>query len=211
MYVDLLGEVVKAHMNDSEKAMLYITDYSANKDLINYQQNQGISRDGDEFGHLSRSMKSWPGPFGQMTLNVTLWEPHASYARQYLKAKDLVRLTNVHIKRGRIDQNLEASIHTDRNYPEKIHVKSVHDQSDGRVHDLLQRKTAYWKDYGGGRNPDERAEGAAGSKKSKKQQQRKKQEKTEEGQTLLKPSTTSFKRRLPNENSRFPCQQTGHS
>lgn len=208
MYVDLLGEVVKAYLNDSEKAVLYITDYTVNKDLVDYQRNENPSRDGDIFGYTSRAMKNWPGPFGQRTLQITLWEPHASYARQYVKPKDLIRLSNVHIKRSRIAQNLEASIHTDRNYPEKIHVKAVYDRTDSRVRDLLQRKSSYWKENGG--NPDESTEGASTSKKSKKQQQRKKQEKSETDQTSLKPSAMPIKRRLPNQNSEFVYESTGH-
>lgn len=206
MYVDLLGEVVKAYLNDSEKATLYITDYTVNKDLLDYQQNENPSRDGDEFGYTRRAMKSWPGPFGQRTLQITLWEPHASYARQYIKPRGLVRLSNVHIKRSRIAQNLEASIHTDRNFPEKIHVKAVYDKSDGRVRDLLQRKSSYWKENGG--NPEGSNEGATSSKKSKKQQQRKKQEKSEEGQPSLKSSSLPIKRRLPNQNSEFIYKST---
>ena len=198
MYVDLLGEVVKAQLNDSEKAILYITDYTAHKDLIDYQKEENAPRDGDQYGYLSRAMKNWSGPLGQMTLSITLWEPHASYAREQLKAKDLVQLTNVHIKRGRVAQNLEASIHTDRHFPEKLHVKLVHDRANDRVRDFLQRKSEYLRKHGGGATEE-----IPGPKKSKKkQQQRKKQEeKTEEGQILLKASSVSSKRR-PNKNSK---------
>ncbi|RJE17069.1 hypothetical protein PHISCL_10594, partial [Aspergillus sclerotialis] len=148
-----------APVSDFEKAILYFTDYTANKDLINYSQDAS-NRDGDEYGYLSHSMKKWPGPLGQMTLQITLWEPHASYAREYLKAKDFVRLTNVHIKRGRIAQNLEASIHSDRRFPDKIHVKSVHDKTDNQVRDLLQRRAQYRKEH----PDDEDTGGAANSK-----------------------------------------------
>ena len=201
MYVDLLGEVVKAQLNDSEKAILYVTDYTAHKDLFDYQKDENGPRDGDQYGYLSRSLKNWSGPLGQMTLTITLWEPHASYAREHVKAKDLVQLTNVHIKRGRVAQNLEASIHTDRRFPETLHVKLVHDRTDDRVRNFLQRRSEYLKKHGWGTTEE-----IPGSKKSKKkpQQQKKQEGKTEEGQRLLKPSSLSSKRR-PNENSKSVC------
>lgn len=197
-FVSLLGEIVKAPVSAFDKAILYFTDYTANKDLINYSQDAS-SRDGDEYGYLSHSGKKWPGPVGRMTLQITLWEPHATYAREHLKAKDFVRLNNVHIKRGRIAQNLEANIHSDRRFPDIIHVKPVHDKTDNQVRDLLQRRAQYRKEHPDGEDTG----GAADSKKSKKQQQqerKKQQARGDEGQTS---NSVLFKRTRPNENSKF--------
>lgn len=199
MYVDLLGEIVKAYFNDSEKVILYVTDYTANEGLIDYGQGD-TPRAGDEYGYLPRPMKNNPGPLGRMTLLVTLWEPHACYARKNLKENDIVRLTNVHIKRSRADpKNLEASIHTDRHYKDKIHAKAVHDKADATVRELLRRKRQYRSEHGGDPNNE-----AGRSKKSKKQQQqRKKEEKRmEEGQALLQTDNVHFKPTRPNKNSK---------
>lgn len=204
MFVDLIGEIVKARYNDFDKAILYITDYTANQDLVDYAQNDA-SRDGDQYGYMSAS-KNWPGPVGRMTLQVTLWEPHASHARQYLKQKDLVRLTNVHMKRGRDAGNLEASVHTDRFYPEKIHVKAVPEKADGRVRDLLRRRQQYWKEHGGNPNEETKA-----PKKSKNQQRKKQEARRDEDQTSLQPKPVPSRRIRPNKHSksRIPSSSTG--
>lgn len=201
-YVDLIVEIVKVHKNDYEKAILYVTDYTTHQDLVDYSKNEDKGREGDEYGYLSRHQSNWPGPHGKMTLQITLWEPHASYAREHLEAKNLVHLTNLHVKRGRVAGNLEASLHGDRRYPDKLHVKAVHDNNDDRVRGLLQRKSEYWKENGGiSEGPDGKG---STSKKSKKKQQRKKQESRKaEGQTSLSAKAAPVKTKEPNELGRF--------
>ncbi|KKZ60692.1 hypothetical protein EMCG_04619 [[Emmonsia] crescens] len=114
--------------------------------LFNYTSKEGRPHDGDEYGYASRSNRDWPGPYGQMTLQVTLWEPHSQYARQNIKENDFVLLQNVNIKTGRISGVMEGSLHTDRRYPEKIQVIPMNDNdSDEDIKKLVKRKLEYWK------------------------------------------------------------------
>ncbi|PGH03686.1 hypothetical protein GX51_03950 [Blastomyces parvus] len=145
-FVDLVVQIVKTYAEDYQRFLLYVTDYTQNKQLFNYSSQEGGSRDGDQYGYTSRPKRDWPGPYGQMTLQVTLWEPHAYYAKQNIKENDFVLLQNVNIKMGRMSGVMEGSLHTDRHYPEKIQVIPINDNdSDEELKKLVKRKLEYWK------------------------------------------------------------------
>ncbi|KAG5291250.1 telomere-binding alpha subunit central domain-containing protein [Histoplasma capsulatum G186AR] len=145
-FVDLVVQVVKTYAEDYQRFLLYVTDYTQNKQLFNYTAEEGGPRDGDVYGYTSRSRRTWPGPYGQMTLQVTLWEPHSYYARQNVKENDFVLLQNVNIKMGRVSGAMEGSLHTDRRFPEKVQVIPINDNdSDEDVKKLVKRKIDYWK------------------------------------------------------------------
>ncbi|OJD17595.1 hypothetical protein AJ78_02346 [Emergomyces pasteurianus Ep9510] len=145
-FVDLVVQVVKTFPEDYQRFLLYVCDYTQNKKLFNYALEEGGPRDGDEYGYASRSKRDWPGPYGKMTLQVTLWEPHSYYAKQNIKENDFVLLQNVNIKMGRMSGVMEGSLHTDRHYPEKVQVIPINDSdSDEDIKQLVKRKLEYWK------------------------------------------------------------------
>ncbi|RAL04760.1 telomere-binding alpha subunit central domain protein [Aspergillus ibericus CBS 121593] len=197
-FVDLVGEIVKIYTNDSEKVLLYLTDYTTNEYLQDHQlddgSDNGYNHAGDIYGYQNRPKKKWTGPAGRMSLPITLWEPHASYARQHLKRNDLIQLINVHVKRSRINGILEASVHTNRTNPSSVNVRTVDRQNAG-VEQFLQRKMEYWKANPRKRGPE--SENQQAPKKSTKKQ-RKKPGKVEEGQVPI--TSASSKRYAPNEN-----------
>lgn len=146
-FVDLVVQVVKTFY-EGERLLLYVTDYSSNKALFNYSRNIDESgRDGDEFNYTSRYRRRWPGPFGRMTLQVTLWDPHSFFARQHVNVDDFVLLRNVHIKTGHNGvARLEGVMHTDKIYPDKINVVLLNDESDNdHLRDVMKRKLDYSK------------------------------------------------------------------
>ena len=152
-YYDLVGQVVKIFPSNG-KTDLYITDYSPNQLLYFYEWGQsegGLeARDGDEFGYVSRSSKNakkWPGPFGKLTLAVTLWSPHSEYAQQHVKDGDFVSLRNVHIRLDQ-DTKMVGSLHSDRRYPDRIDISVLTDfHDDDRVKDVLRRKKDYHQKF----------------------------------------------------------------
>ncbi|KAL2829247.1 hypothetical protein BDW59DRAFT_38385 [Aspergillus cavernicola] len=189
-YVDLIGEIVKIHDNDSEKAALYLTDYTSNENFFCYasdnDDNPNRGREGDEFNYLNRPKTKWNGPSGQMTVQITLWEPHASSVRERFKANDIVRLKNVRIKGSRVEGGiLEGVLHTNRDNPRAANVFPVDFSNDPRVHQLIGRKEEFWKAHPrkSKRKTDEDPEPV--SKKAKKKQRVKAQQKKEAGQTSL--------------------------
>ncbi|EAW14469.1 telomere-binding alpha subunit central domain protein [Aspergillus clavatus NRRL 1] len=188
-FVDLIGEIIKIHYNESEKVALYLTDYTANQELYNYVVDGVDAREGDEYGYQPRSLKNWPGPAGRMTLQITLWEPHASFAREHFRAGDIVRLRNVHIKRSRIEGSLlEASLHGDRQNPQEVNIRKYDANQDERGQALLLRRNEYWASDPRKRSANEAKEPSSSRKRTKKNQQKKvesKQAKKEEGQVTL--------------------------
>jgi hypothetical protein len=146
-FVDIVGQVVRTYPDDP-RFTLYVTDYTQNKELFNYSlDSDNESRDGDEFNYTRQSKRrQWPGPFGRLTLQVTLWEPHACFARQNVKENDFVLLRNVLIKTGKTSGIMEGALHTDQVYPNKVNVILINDnEPDESAEQLVRRKLEYWK------------------------------------------------------------------
>lgn len=147
-YHDLVGQVVKIYPANGN-VELYITDYTSNSFLYNYEwgipsAEDADPREGDEFGHIPRNSagRKWPGPFGRYTLTVTLWPAHCYFAQANVKEGDFVYLRNVHIKHSK-DGKVEGSLHTDQKYPEKVDITKLDDHRDERVKNVLRRKLEY--------------------------------------------------------------------
>lgn len=146
-FIDIVGQVVKT-FPEGDRFTLYVTDYTRNVNLYNYPlTDESTGRDGDEFDYISsRPRKRWPGPFGQMTLQITLWEPHSWFARQNVKENDFVHLQNIRVKPSKYSGSMEGAIHTDRLYPDKIQVRVIDsNEPDELVKDVVRRKREYWK------------------------------------------------------------------
>lgn len=192
---DLVGQVIKIYpsYNDVE---LFITDYTSNVLLHNYEwggggQGGGGYREGDEYNYLPRSRKDWPGPFGKLTLMVSLMSPHSHYASSNVRENDFVFLRNVRIKQSSI-RTLQGSLWQDQKYLDRVDVSVITDKSDHRVKDILRRKLEYKKRFevqsarfvdearGQKRNRDEPLS------KSQNKKRRKQQKEQEEEQERLR-------------------------
>ncbi|KAL4909280.1 hypothetical protein BDW74DRAFT_79615 [Aspergillus multicolor] len=188
-FVDLIGEIVKILGNDSEKASLYLTDYTSNDKLFNYASDnaddQKLGREGDPHGYIQRQGKKWHGPSGRMSLQITLWEPHASFVRGNFEIGELVRLKNVKIKKSYTEEGiLEGVIHGNRDDPSKVNALQVNIQGDPRAQQLLSRKQAYIEAHP---KKQKRKSDEADDRPSKKpnRRQSKAAPKKETGQTIL--------------------------
>ena len=148
-FYNLVGQVVKLFPSNG-RVELYITDYTSNCLVWDHPEPEDgneYSREGDEYNYIAGSSKKWNGPYGKMTLTVTLWGNNAYFVQQNIKENDFVHLRNVHIKWSK-DSKVEGALHTDRRYPDRIDVtilKNVDD--DDRVKDVLRRKRDYWKKF----------------------------------------------------------------
>ncbi|KAL9607001.1 MAG: hypothetical protein Q9167_008043, partial [Letrouitia subvulpina] len=185
-FYDLVGEVVKIYPNNGI-VELYITDYTSNSLLYNYvwgQAEEEISREGDPYGYIppTSSNRSWPGPFGKMTLTVTLWPPHSQFAQEKIKENQFVFLRNTRIRYSR-DSKMEGSMHTDKRDIDRIDVTIIKDHSDDRVKSILRRKREYIKKFkeqsvkfvDQARGEKRKQEGTPLSKSEKKKQKRQRQ------------------------------------
>lgn len=146
MFVDLFGEVRRIFANDL-KVELYITDYTANDGLYNYQYGDHDGGcDGDQFGYIQGTHNLWPGPWGKMTLSVILFDNHAAFVRREVREGSFVQLKNVQIKIDHNGTKLEGVCRGDKYNPSKCNV-AIHQprkaDGDERFKALLQRKRHY--------------------------------------------------------------------
>ncbi|CAG8925402.1 unnamed protein product [Penicillium salamii] len=179
----LLGQVIRLKSYDSEKCTMFLTDYTEHEELLDYKKpgDDDNGTEGDPYNYIKRNdSDDWPGPWGKRVLQVTLWEPHASFAREKLNPGDNVLLTYVQPKDNRY---LEAAVHEDRRYPDKIHLR-VCSNNDERVQELLKRRAEYWNVHGEPKKETKKA-----NKQAKKVQGQKKEVRKEEGQLTLSTST----------------------
>ena len=150
-FYNLVGQVVKLYPCNG-RVELYITDYTGNCLLWNQLEpddENRSGREGDEYNYTAgkETNKRWNGPYGHMTLTVTLWGNNAYFGQQHIKENDFVHLRNVHIKFSK-DAKVEGALHDDRRYPDRVDVTVLksHDDDD-RVKDVLRRKRDYWKKF----------------------------------------------------------------
>ncbi|KAI5294256.1 hypothetical protein KEM52_004370, partial [Ascosphaera acerosa] len=151
-FVDLVCQVVKTFDDDSaDKFTIYVTDYTANPLLYNY--TAADARD-SLFGAAAR--RRWDGPLGQRSMQVTLWDANALYARRHLGSSDtgggggaagsFVRLFNVNVRL--MAGVFEGKLHGDKFNHGKVDVqliRCVEEEAgrDERVAQLLARRAEY--------------------------------------------------------------------
>jgi protection-of-telomeres protein 1 len=147
-FYDIVGEVVKTFPSGGSAFEVYVSDYTPNENLFKYEwtpPSDDHGGPGDEYGYIGRrTNQSWPGPYGKLTLRVTLWPPHSTAAQSTIKEGDYVELRNVHIKFDQHHQ-LEGAVHEDRRYPDSIQVRRITDKKDERYLEVLKRKRSYGK------------------------------------------------------------------
>ncbi len=146
-FYDLAGEVIKVHATSSDRIELYITDYTSNIFLYNYEWGRGgdddDGRDGDTYGYAPKRRKQeWPGPYGKMTIQIALWPPHSGFALNEVKVKDFVWLRNVRIKYK--EGRLEGTMYNGSKFTERVDV-GILGEKDSRVNEAMDRKEKYWK------------------------------------------------------------------
>ncbi|KAF1971002.1 hypothetical protein BU23DRAFT_600549 [Bimuria novae-zelandiae CBS 107.79] len=137
MFYDLVGEVVKTFWG-VYTVDLYVTDYTTNTDLFLYEEKSDTE-------YVGAHQKPWPGPFGQMTIQIRCYEPHAGYARE-LKEGDFVFLQNIHTKLSQSNK-LEGAIHQDPRYPMKVGIRKC--THPAQLGGLKERKAEYEKKHAG--------------------------------------------------------------
>lgn len=158
---DIIGEVRKIYGVGYDMVTVYFTDYTAHSQFYNYVM-PGISnvtvegRDGDDYGYIKSKPrdeeKEWKGPFGKMTIQLTLFDNHANFIREHVKAGEWLRLTNVQFVYGK-NNLLEGRLRGDREaYGNKIQVEIMKPSGDPQNNDTrwvegIQRKLDWTKKH----------------------------------------------------------------
>jgi protection-of-telomeres protein 1 len=131
-FYDIKAQVVNIYYSNSGTVELKVTDYTPNKDLYLYADPD---RDPDLV-----FKREWRGPFGQVTMDVRLYEPHAAWARQNLTNGDFVYLRNIHTKASERNM-LEGAVHQDRQMPHQIDVRKL--SNHPAIEEINRRREAY--------------------------------------------------------------------
>ncbi|KAL8827585.1 MAG: hypothetical protein Q9170_006960 [Blastenia crenularia] len=149
-FYDLVGQVVKIYPSNGV-VELYLTDYTSNNLLFNYEWGRDDpDAEPDDGGSLynspSSTSRKWAGPSGKMTLTVSLFSPHSYFAQSQVKENDFVFLRNTRIKWSK-DGKVEGSLHTDRLNSDRVDISIIKDHNDERVKEVLRRKLQYSKKF----------------------------------------------------------------
>ncbi|KAK5204062.1 hypothetical protein LTR47_008620 [Exophiala xenobiotica] len=151
-FADIFGEVRKIHFKDNlPKTEVHVTDYTSQQALYNRtSESSAGGLDGDQYGYTedlaNPAPSKWPGPWGPMTIEVLLFEPHSSVARKIIRPGCLVLLRNVQIKMDPNGTKLEGVCRTDTYYLDKVNVEVIKPhKNDERARSLISRKQQYEK------------------------------------------------------------------
>lgn len=129
-FCDVYGYVIKTYPSRDDAFTVYLSDYTKNTKFHDYVYGES----------------AWKGPYGQYTVQVTLWDSHAHFARQHVHDDQYIFLRNVYGKRGEAGR-LEAVVRGDRQNPSKVNVVLV-EPSEPRVKAIKLRRAQYeaqWK------------------------------------------------------------------
>ena len=152
-FYDLAGVVVKTFPGNGNYTV-YLTDYTKNPMLHSYEwggsRRIGTGGEDDDFDYTGRGRglgnQDWPGPWGQYTLQVTLWDNHAVAANRLFYVGAHVSLQNVRAKRNG-DGKLEGTLNGDRQFPEKVMVSLIKNMDDPRVKQIAIRCKEYTRRF----------------------------------------------------------------
>ncbi|RVX70731.1 hypothetical protein B0A52_05381 [Exophiala mesophila] len=155
-FVELLGEVRRIFASDNHTE-LYITDYTSNSRLYKYRcetdkdasgNEDPSGQDGDQFEYIKTTNgngdKPWPGPWGRMTIDVTLWDDHHHYAAKNVREGSFVYLRNVKIQHDSGDGRLRGKCHGEAQHVINVEVRKPSEAlTDTQMKALLHRKRKY--------------------------------------------------------------------
>lgn len=129
-FYEIVGEIVKTFPINSNGYTIYLTDYTSNPLLHLY-----------EWGKVSK----WNGPYGKMTIQCSLWDSTATFARNKLYEGEIVQVSNF---LGRLNRDgiLEGVVHGDKQYPDKVFITKA-SKDNFYVKELMIRKSLYKKDF----------------------------------------------------------------
>jgi hypothetical protein len=159
-FYDFLVQLVKDPFDCGGRVTIWISDYTEHDAFHNFEYREATSAPsacGDEYGYTSKySVKrpdsEWPGPYGKRSLQLTCYEPHASFLLNNTKIGSWIWLRNVQVKYGNNSKNLEGFLREDQRFGlGKINVdlvgnlKEDPENIDPRLKECLRRKRNYEK------------------------------------------------------------------
>lgn len=158
-FYNILGQVIKIFDGTAGTLTVYLSDYSPNSSFYHYAWDAAQDSDPserDEYGNHKtkpKAAKEWPGPYGKMSIQLTLFDEHAQLFREKVKVEEWVLLSNVQMKFGKSGGCLEGFLRGDPNQYEgtvRVEVmkqKEEKEDNNPRWKDAIRRKLDYEKKF----------------------------------------------------------------
>lgn len=159
-FYDLIVQVAREPYDLGDKVTLYVSDYTENDGFFNYTWDgvKDLETRGDVWGYTSKDKENgnpkddeWVGPYGKKAMQITVFDPHADYARNELHAGDWISIRNVYIKTGNNGMHLEGFVREARNQTASTNhmvILDTHDRDsiDPKLKDAIRRCRDYNKE-----------------------------------------------------------------
>jgi protection-of-telomeres protein 1 len=208
-FYEIRAQVVNTYYHPTAPQVdLKVSDYTENKDLYYY----GDPEKDEGWEVLNRQ---WKGPFGYLTMNVTLFDANASWVRVNVVEGDFVYIRNVLIRNSPANK-LEGRVHQDRQNENQVDIRHLKHSSD--IQEINERRAAYEKQRGSNtafsalQNVPDKPSTKTTSDKRKAKKERLRAEKEAEQQELEKKAREwETGRGGVNTNSKILRDSTGSS
>lgn len=146
-FSDLIVRVVRDPFSSDDRITVYASDYTENPRFFHYAWEGPTDPYGYTANSASESVK-WVGPYGKKTLQITCYEPHASFIHNEVKAGAWLFLRNVQIKYGRSSTHLEGFLREDRGAnTAKLNVDIMEASDPETLDPRLKEAIRRWRDY----------------------------------------------------------------
>lgn len=141
---DVTVRLVRNPHDLGDKITIWVSDYTENEGFFCFNPENGFLPTGDDYGYTSQvtdepGSRTWSGPLGKLSMQITCWEPHATNFREYnIQIGDWVTLKNVHIRVGRNGNNIEGFLREDRAHPNRVQM-IFHDEENIDPHSVDEK------------------------------------------------------------------------
>ena len=148
-FYDILGEVIKVFDSQTGALTVYLTDYTENAQFFHHSWGEtgqpADARVGDEYGYTKSKTKKvdeWPGPFGKLSIQLTMFDENAEFVREKVKVGQWILLSNVRMKYGKTGEILEGALHSegDRVMVQVMELGGESGAVDSRLKEAVHRK-----------------------------------------------------------------------
>lgn len=116
-----------------------VTDYTPNEHMHYFPDPD----EGKSWGFTDNTFK---GPFGYLTLSVTLYESNANWVQENAADGDYVYIRNLHVRMSKAGK-LEGVVHQDKDRPDQVDIR--HLKSAPEIEAIDKRREQYEKKHGG--------------------------------------------------------------
>lgn len=192
-FYNILGQLIRVFDANANGLTVYLSDYTPHTKFFNYEWEATSAVADDECGYGGKKSEKktedkWPGPFGKMSIQLTLFDEHAEFVREQVKVGQWVLLKNLQIKPGKMGGCLEGFLRGDNGKinVDVMEVSGDQDKNDTRLVEAVQRKFNHEKKFkkqvqdikdeeaglGDKRKRDGEDEGGKGNSKKRRKEKR---------------------------------------